>query len=162
MASSRTSGGLCSYPTMHLSPLIHFNVREQAPNSSRAMNLLFIAGNGKLLLRRKMGGFEERDRHMARVGHGLHKKFLSGPPCPTLLCPTGGPPVKRPYGCFKGGPPAERPACGRLLPLWAPHAIRLWWETVTLWIILCQHREKVCTVTLRFYTTQTAVSLLCF
>jgi hypothetical protein len=24
-----------------------------------------------------------------------------------------------------GGSPAERPACGRLLPLWTPHAVRL-------------------------------------
>jgi hypothetical protein len=26
---------------------------------------------------------------------------------------------------FQGWPPAERATCGRLLPLWTPHAIRL-------------------------------------
>jgi hypothetical protein len=31
-------------------------------------------------------------------------KFRSGPPCPILLRPTGGPPLKWPYGRFKGGP----------------------------------------------------------
>jgi hypothetical protein len=32
-------------------------------------------------------------------------KFHPGPPCPTLLRPAGGPPLKRPYGRFWGGPP---------------------------------------------------------
>jgi hypothetical protein len=51
-------------------------------------------------------------------------KFHPGPTCPTLLRPSGGPAPKRPYGCLRGGPPAERAACGRLLPLWVPHAAR--------------------------------------
>jgi hypothetical protein len=42
-------------------------------------------------------------------------QFHSGPPCSTLLRPTGGPPLKRPYSRFSGGP-----------PLWTPHAVRLW------------------------------------
>jgi len=33
-------------------------------------------------------------------------KFYPGLPRPTLLCPEGGPPPKRPYGRFMGGPPA--------------------------------------------------------
>jgi hypothetical protein len=61
---------------------------------------------------------------MARVGHGL--KFRPGPPCPTLLCPVGGPPLKQPYRCFRGFPPAGQLACGRLLPLWTPHAVDSW------------------------------------
>jgi hypothetical protein len=43
-------------------------------------------------------------------------KFHPGPPCPTLLRPAGGPPLKQPAG---------QAACGRLLPLWTPHAVRL-------------------------------------
>jgi RNA recognition motif-containing protein len=39
-------------------------------------------------------------------------KFHLGPPCPTLLRPTGGPPPKQPYS--------------RLLPPWIPHAVRAW------------------------------------
>jgi hypothetical protein len=39
-------------------------------------------------------------------------KYHLGPPCPTLLCPAGGPPLKRLYG---GGPPTGHTACGRLL-----------------------------------------------
>jgi hypothetical protein len=31
-------------------------------------------------------------------------KFYLGPPCPTLLCLEGGPPLKRPYSHFRGGP----------------------------------------------------------
>jgi hypothetical protein len=30
-------------------------------------------------------------------------KFHPGLPCPTLLNPAGGPPLKRPYSCFKDG-----------------------------------------------------------
>jgi hypothetical protein len=30
-------------------------------------------------------------------------KGWSGPPCPTPLRPAGGPPLKRPHGCFRGG-----------------------------------------------------------
>jgi hypothetical protein len=53
-------------------------------------------------------------------------KFHPGPPCLTLISPAGGPPLKRPYGHFRGGLPTEHAACGRLLPLWTPHAVRLW------------------------------------
>jgi hypothetical protein len=38
-------------------------------------------------------------------------KFHSGLPCPTLLRPVGGPPLKLPYGRFRGGPPAGRATC---------------------------------------------------
>jgi hypothetical protein len=51
-------------------------------------------------------------------------KFHPGLPYPTLLCPAGGPPSKRPYGCFWGGPLAGQAACSRLLPFWTPHADR--------------------------------------
>jgi hypothetical protein len=44
-------------------------------------------------------------------------KFHPGPPCPTFLYPSGGAPLKWPYGCFRGDPPAGLAACGRLLPL---------------------------------------------
>jgi hypothetical protein len=37
-------------------------------------------------------------------------KFHLSPPCPTLLCPAGGPPPNRPYSRFRGGPPAGRAA----------------------------------------------------
>jgi hypothetical protein len=38
-------------------------------------------------------------------------KFYPGPPCPPLLRPAGGPPLKRPYGRFRSGTPADgRPA----------------------------------------------------
>jgi hypothetical protein len=33
-------------------------------------------------------------------------KFHPGPPCPTLLRPPGGPPLRRPCFGFRGGPPA--------------------------------------------------------
>jgi hypothetical protein len=33
--------------------------------------------------------------------------------------------MKQPYNCFEGGLPAGRAACGRLLPLWTPLAVRL-------------------------------------
>jgi hypothetical protein len=52
-------------------------------------------------------------------------KFHSVPPCPTLLRPLGGPPLKRLYGCFRGDPPAGRVACSHLLPFRTPHAVRL-------------------------------------
>jgi hypothetical protein len=52
-------------------------------------------------------------------------KFHPGPPCSAFPRPTGGPPLKRPYSCFRGGPLAGRAACGHLLPLWTPHAVRL-------------------------------------
>jgi hypothetical protein len=47
-------------------------------------------------------------------------KFHPGPPCPTLLHPVGGPPLKRPYGRFRGGPPARWAACSHILPLGYP------------------------------------------
>jgi hypothetical protein len=47
-------------------------------------------------------------------------KYHSGPQCPTLLCPAGGP-----YSRFKGGPPTRRTTCSRLLLPWTPHAMRL-------------------------------------
>jgi hypothetical protein len=40
-------------------------------------------------------------------------RFYAGLPCPTLLNPAGR--------------PALRAACGHLLPLWTPHAVRLCW-----------------------------------
>jgi hypothetical protein len=52
-------------------------------------------------------------------------EFHTGPPCPTLLCPVGGAPLKRPYGRFWGGPPARQVACGRLLPFCTAHAVHL-------------------------------------
>jgi hypothetical protein len=53
-------------------------------------------------------------------------KFNPRPPCPTLPCPAGGPPLKRPHSRFRGCPPTGRAACGRLLPFRTPHALRLW------------------------------------
>jgi hypothetical protein len=47
-------------------------------------------------------------------------KFHLGLPCPTLLYPAGGPPLKWPLGHFRGGPPAGGTACCRLLPLRHP------------------------------------------
>jgi hypothetical protein len=35
-------------------------------------------------------------------------KLHLGLPCPTLLRPAGGPPLKWPYGYFRGGPFAEQ------------------------------------------------------
>jgi hypothetical protein len=52
-------------------------------------------------------------------------KFHPGPLCLTLLRPAGRLPLKQHYGCFRSGPPAGRATCGRLLPVWTPHAIRL-------------------------------------
>jgi hypothetical protein len=62
------------------------------------------------------------------VWHGVavdSLKFHPGPPCPTLLCPVDGPVLERPYNRFRDGPLAKRVACGRLLPLWTPDAVRL-------------------------------------
>jgi hypothetical protein len=44
-------------------------------------------------------------------------KFHQDPPCRTLSRPVGGPPLKRPYGCFRGSPLAGSAACGHLLSL---------------------------------------------
>jgi hypothetical protein len=52
---------------------------------------------------------------------GYGKGFYPGPPCPILLRPVGGPPLKQPYSRFRDGLPALRAAWGRLLPLWTPH-----------------------------------------
>jgi hypothetical protein len=54
---------------------------------------------------------------MARGDHGL-PKVSPGLPCPTLLCPAGGPPLKN--GCKAG---SLRPSS---TPLHTPHAVRLW------------------------------------
>jgi hypothetical protein len=58
---------------------------------------------------------------MARGGHGLPEV------CPglTLPRPMGRPPLKQPYGRSSGGQPTGHAACGRLLPTWIPHAVRL-------------------------------------
>jgi hypothetical protein len=49
-------------------------------------------------------------------------KFHPGPPpCPTLLRPAGGPPLKLLYGCFKGSPPTGLSST----PL-DTHAVRLY------------------------------------
>jgi hypothetical protein len=45
-------------------------------------------------------------------------KYHQGPTCPTLLCPVGGPPLKRPYGRYRGGPPAGHAAV--FYPLYTP------------------------------------------
>jgi hypothetical protein len=54
-------------------------------------------------------------------------KFYLGLPCPTLLRPANGPPLKRLYGPFWGGPPTGCAACCNLLPFGTPHAVRLWY-----------------------------------
>jgi hypothetical protein len=62
------------------------------------------------------------------VRHGIAMdslKFHPGPPCPTFGRPAGEPPLKRPYIRFRGGLLAGRAACGHLLPLWTPHAVRV-------------------------------------
>jgi hypothetical protein len=64
---------------------------------------------------------------MARGGDGF-PKVSPGPAILTLLRLVGGPPLKRPHGRFRGGPPAGQVACGRLLPFWTPHAVRLWFK----------------------------------
>jgi hypothetical protein len=53
-------------------------------------------------------------------------KYHLGLPCPTFLCSVGGPPLKRPYGHFRGHLYTGWAPCGRLLPIWTPHAVRLW------------------------------------
>jgi hypothetical protein len=54
------------------------------------------------------------------------RQFYQGPPCLTLLCPVGGPSLKRPYSRFRGGLPAGQVACGSLLLIWTSYAVRLW------------------------------------
>jgi hypothetical protein len=48
-------------------------------------------------------------------------KFHQGLPCPTLLRPTGGSPLRRPFGRFRHGSPAGHSACG-LWPSFTPSA----------------------------------------
>jgi hypothetical protein len=52
-------------------------------------------------------------------------EFHPGLSCTTLLHPVGGLPLIRHYSLFRGDPPADQAACGRLLPFWTPHAVRL-------------------------------------
>jgi hypothetical protein len=62
------------------------------------------------------------------VWQGVTMDFLKyhySPPCPTVLCLAGGPPLKQPYGLSKDGLPTGQAACGRLLPFWTPHTMRL-------------------------------------
>jgi hypothetical protein len=62
---------------------------------------------------------------MARGSRGL-PKVLPGPTVPYPSMPCGWATPKRCYGHFRGGLPADWVACGRLLPFWTPHAVRLW------------------------------------
>jgi hypothetical protein len=74
---------------------------------------------------------ESSQMNAANIHGRMARGFLEyryGPPCPALLRPAGGPPLKRPNSCFRGGPPAEQAACGRLLSLWTPHAVRLCYQ----------------------------------
>jgi hypothetical protein len=68
---------------------------------------------------------------MARGGHDS-LKLHRGPPCLALLCPVGEPNPETAFWSFQGfGPPTGQSTCGRFLPLWSPHAVRLWvrgWE----------------------------------
>jgi hypothetical protein len=52
-------------------------------------------------------------------------KFHQGPPCPYPSKPCEWATPERPFGLLRGGPIARRAACGRLLPHWTPHAVRL-------------------------------------
>jgi hypothetical protein len=70
-------------------------------------------------------------------------KFHPGPPCPTLLHPAGGIPLRLPYDRFWGGPPAGRGACGRPLPFWTPHAARLCLLLKTGLFIVRREEEKI-------------------
>jgi hypothetical protein len=62
---------------------------------------------------------------MARGDHGL-PIVSHGPALPDPFMPAGWPPLKRPYNRLMDGLPAAWAACGRLLPIWKPHAIQLW------------------------------------
>jgi hypothetical protein len=61
------------------------------------------------------------------------QKFHAGPPCPTLICPAGRAPRKRPHGCLGGGlrpssSPLDTPTYGPALGSpWIPH-MRSWCE----------------------------------
>jgi hypothetical protein len=63
--------------------------------------------------------------HMERGGHGLPKVVL-GCAMPDLFMPCRRLPLKSPYSRFRGGQPAGWASCGRLLPPWIYHAVRLW------------------------------------
>jgi hypothetical protein len=69
-------------------------------------------------------------------------KFHPRPLSPTLLRPAGGPPLKRPYGCFLGGPPTGPAACDCLLPLWTPLAVRLCIHSVVSWSLTRIQRRR--------------------
>jgi hypothetical protein len=60
------------------------------------------------------------------VWHGVAMDSLKYHYGPTPLSPAGGPPLKRPYWHFRGGSPTGQAACGRPLPPWTPHVVRLW------------------------------------
>jgi hypothetical protein len=64
-------------------------------------------------------------------------KFHPAPPW--LLRPSGRTSLKRYHGCFKDGTPAGRAACGRLLPLWTPHAVCLCMTLFRLLYHSCCH-----------------------
>jgi hypothetical protein len=55
--------------------------------------------------------FDPHQGCMARSDHGLRKVSLG--------------PAQTFYALWAGGPPIVRVACGRLQPLWTPHAVRL-------------------------------------
>jgi hypothetical protein len=64
---------------------------------------------------------------MARGGYGF-PKVSPRPAMPYQSTPGGQATTETPYGCFRGGPPAGRWAYYQLLPLWTPHAIRVWFD----------------------------------
>jgi hypothetical protein len=71
---------------------------------------------------------DEKGEWSMGVQQGVAKdslKFHPCPPCPTLLCPVGEPPLKRPHNRFRDGVPEKEAVCGHLRPLWTPHAVRL-------------------------------------
>jgi hypothetical protein len=49
-------------------------------------------------------------------------------PYPTFLYPAGAPPLKRPYSHFRVGPRTGWAGCHRIVPLWIPNAISLWFS----------------------------------
>jgi hypothetical protein len=72
-------------------------------------------------------------------------KFYLGPPCPILLCPAGGPPLKRRNGRFGVGPPAGQVACYRILPFLTRHATRLCFRQR---LLFCDQRRWIRVATL--------------
>jgi hypothetical protein len=63
-------------------------------------------------------------------------KSHPGSLCLILLCPAGELPLKQPYGRFRSDLAAGRVACGRLVPLWTPHAIRLRQLQISAFLVL--------------------------